>query len=52
MSRWLHSLCARRNKNVAAVALANKTMRMAWALLTAGGEYDPQHRQALHEASA
>lgn len=33
LSLWIQALCTRRNKNVAAVALANKTMRMAWALL-------------------
>ena len=41
LSRWLQSLCSRRNKNIAAVALANKTMRMAWALLTSEQDYDP-----------
>lgn len=30
---WLTRLLARRNKNVAAVALANKNARIAWALL-------------------
>lgn len=30
---WLAKLIARRNANVAAVALANKTARIAWALL-------------------
>jgi transposase len=30
---WLHSLLKRRNANVAAVALANKNARIAWALL-------------------
>jgi transposase len=30
---WLTKLVARRNKNVAAVALANKTARIVWALL-------------------
>lgn len=30
---WLHTLLARRNKNVAAVALANKNARIVWALL-------------------
>ena len=30
---WLHRLIARRNPNVAAVALANRTARVAWALL-------------------
>jgi hypothetical protein len=31
--RWLNKLIARRSKNVAAVALANKNTRIAWALL-------------------
>ncbi|MDA8381818.1 MAG: IS110 family transposase [Betaproteobacteria bacterium] len=31
--RWLTRLLARRNKNIAAVALANKNARIAWALL-------------------
>lgn len=30
---WLHKLMSRRNKNVAAVALANKNARIVWALL-------------------
>jgi len=33
---WLNKLLARRNKNVAAVALANKNARIVWALLTHG----------------
>ena len=41
LSRWLQSLCSRRNKNIAAVAVANKTMRMAWALLSRQQDYDP-----------
>ena len=41
LSQWLQSLCSRRNMNIAAVALANKTMRMAWALLVRGQDYDP-----------
>lgn len=32
-SSWLRKLMARRNKNVAAVALANKNARTVWALL-------------------
>jgi len=36
---WLVQLTARRNKNVAAVALANKTARIAWALLAHGREF-------------
>ena len=41
LSQWLQKLCNRRNKNIAAVALANKTMRMAWELLVRGQDYDP-----------
>ena len=33
MQGWLAKLLGRRNKNVAAVALANKNVRIAWALL-------------------
>lgn len=32
-------LMARRTTKVAAVALANKTARMVWALMTNGGRY-------------
>ena len=35
-SRWIQNLCGRRNKNIAAVALANKNARIVWALLTRG----------------
>jgi transposase len=31
---WINKLLDRRNKNVAAVALANKNARIVWALLT------------------
>lgn len=43
LSQWLQALCARRNKNVATVALANKTMRLAWALISSGTDYDPDY---------
>jgi transposase len=36
---WLMRLRARRNPNVAAVALANKNARVVWALLAHGREY-------------
>ncbi len=46
---WLRKLMARRNKNVAAVALANKNARIVWALLandrTFRPDYTPAHRQ-------
>jgi transposase len=38
-SRWLNSLCGRHNKNIAAVALANKNARIAWALLSKEIDY-------------
>ena len=40
-SRWLKALSERRNKNIAAVALANKNARIAWALLTKEQDYQP-----------
>lgn len=36
---WLVQLMARRSVKVAAVALANKTARMVWALMTSGERY-------------
>ena len=36
---WIQQLVARRGKKVAAVALANKTVRTAFAMLTEGTEY-------------
>ncbi|MGO4308224.1 IS110 family transposase [Cupriavidus sp. RAF12] len=36
---WLHKLIARRNKNVAVVALANKNARIVWALLACDREF-------------
>jgi transposase len=38
-SLWLQSLLLRRHKNVVAVALANKTARVVWAMLTRGETY-------------
>ncbi len=41
LSRWVTAIAKRRHPNVAAVALANKTARMAWALLRNESDYDP-----------
>jgi len=38
-SRWIVGVVARRHKNVAAVALANKNARIVWALLAKGDVY-------------
>lgn len=39
-SPWLVALLARKSPKLAAVALANKTARIAWKLLTTGESYD------------
>ena len=41
-SRWLQNVCGRRNKSIAAVALANKNARIVWALLTKKVDYLPE----------
>ena len=40
LSRWVLSLEARSHTNVAAVALANKTARIAWAMIRNGTDYE------------
>ena len=39
--RWVNGVLLRRNKNVAAVALANKNARIVWALLAHDRSYEP-----------
>jgi len=41
LSRWVTGIATKRHPNVAAVALANKTARMAWAMLRNETDYDP-----------
>ncbi|MDP1575185.1 MAG: IS110 family transposase, partial [Cypionkella sp.] len=43
---WLRKLMARRNKNVAAVALANKNARIVWALLANDRMFRPDYTPA------
>ena len=38
---WLNGVVQRGNKNVAAVALANKNARIVWALLARDRSYEP-----------
>ena len=42
VSRWARALKARRHGNIAAVALANKLARIAYAVLSTGQPYNPQ----------
>lgn len=41
--RWARNLAERRGANVAAVALANKLARIAWAMLVHGRDYQPNY---------
>jgi transposase len=42
LSTWAMRIATTRHPNIAAVALANKTARIAWAMLTKGTDYRPQ----------
>jgi transposase len=46
MDSWLKKLLSRRNKNVAAVALANKNARIIWALLAKDQDFQPGYTPA------
>jgi len=39
---WVIRIATTRHPNIAAVALANKTARIAWAMLTEGTDYRSQ----------
>jgi transposase len=43
LSRWVTNIANKKHPNVAAVALANKTARMAWAMLRNESDYDPDY---------
>jgi transposase len=42
LSTWAIRIAMTRHPNIAAVALANKTARIVWAMLTKGTDYRPQ----------
>ncbi|MDR1274844.1 MAG: IS110 family transposase [Candidatus Accumulibacter sp.] len=50
-SRWVIRVSERRHRNIAAVALANKNARIAWALLSRGETFDPHHIQRPTEGT-
>ena len=47
--RWLKAIIERNGESLAAIALANKNVRTAWAMVTQGTEY--QRRQQLKMAA-
>jgi transposase len=47
---WINAVVQRRNKNIAAVALANKNARIVWALLAHDRCYVKGYRKAVVEA--
>ena len=46
LSQWAVRLAERSYPNVAVIALANKTARMAWAMLRYGTDYQPNQAAA------
>jgi transposase len=47
LSQWLMRLTSRRHMNVATVALANKTARMAWSMIRNDMDYEPGRAASL-----
>lgn len=50
MTEWLRALLARKPRKLAAVALANKMARIAWALMTSGETYRRDATTAVAQA--
>jgi len=44
LSQWAKNIAARSHPNVAAVAWASKTARIAWAMIRHGCDYRPERR--------
>jgi transposase len=42
LSQWVTRIAQNRHHNIAAVALANKTARIAWAMMKHGTDYQPE----------
>ena len=45
-NRWIVELGKRRNKNICAVAVANKNVRIAWSLLSKQKDYQENYQEA------
>jgi transposase len=46
---WMNDLEAQKHSNLAVVALANKLVRIAWAVLTSGHPYRAANREAMEK---
>ena len=51
-SPWLAGLLKRKPPKLVAVALANKTARIIWKLMTSGDRYDPARAWAPSDSAA
>jgi transposase len=49
---WITKLLGRMSKKQAAIAIANKTARIAWAIMVRGGVYEAGHRAAQYRTEA
>jgi transposase len=49
---WVTKLLGRMSKKQAAIAIANKTARVAWAIMVRGGVYEAGHRAPQYRAEA
>ena len=49
---WVAKLLGRMSAKQAAIAIANKTARIAWAIMAKGGVYEPDHRAPQYRAAA
>jgi transposase len=49
---WVTKLLARMSKKQAAIAIANKTARIAWAIMVKGGVYEAGYRAPQYRAQA
>jgi hypothetical protein len=49
---WVTKLLGRMSAKQAAIAIANKTARIAWTIMVRGGVYEAGHRAAHYRAEA
>jgi len=49
---WVTKLLGRMSAKQAAIAIANKTARIAWAMMVHGGVYEAGHRAPQYRAEA